>query len=103
MVACGVHRHGCVDGLQQAILVDAGEDEAGLVEAFGALGAGADAHGREGVADRGEEAALLGQGAAVGDDGGGVHLQAVVVVEAEGFVPYHQGMEFEAGCFEAFA
>ncbi len=103
MVAGGVHRHGRVDGLQQAILVDAGEDEAGLVEAFGALGAGADAHRGEGVPHRGEEAALFGQGAAVGDYGGGVHLQAVVVVEAEGLVPYHQRMEFETAALEALA
>ena len=64
------------------MLVDAGDEEAGLVEGFGALCAGADADGGEGMSHAGEETALLGQGAAVGDDGESVHLQAVVVVEA---------------------
>lgn len=51
VVVVAVHGDGGVDGLQEAFLVDAGEDEAGVVEAFGALGACADAHCREGVPD----------------------------------------------------
>ena len=50
-----VHRDCRLDGLQQLFLVDAGEDEACVVERLGTLGRGADAHGREGMADRGEE------------------------------------------------
>ena len=32
MVACGVHRHGGLDCLQQAAGVDTGDEEAGLVQ-----------------------------------------------------------------------
>ena len=95
--------HGNIHALQQALGVDAGEDEASFVEGFGALGGGADADGREGVADGGEEAALFGQGAAIGNDAEGVHLQAVVVVEAEGFVLDDAGVELEAGGLQALA
>ena len=96
VVGRGVEAHGGVDGLKEAFLVDAGEDEAGFVEAFGALGAGADAHGGEGMAHRSEEARLFGQRAAVGDYGRGVHLEAVVVMEAEGLVADNARIELEA-------
>lgn len=83
-----VHLHSGVHGLQKAALVNAGEDEAGLVKGLGTLGAGADAHCRERMADAREEAALLRQSAAVADHSEGVHLEAVVVVESERFVLY---------------
>ena len=89
--------------LQQAPLGDAGQREAGLVQRLGALGRGADAHGRERAADRGEEAGLLGQGTGVGDHREGVHLQAVVVVEAHGLVHAHARVELEAGGLQALA
>ena len=44
----------------------------------------------------GEEAGFFGEGTGVGNDGGGVHLQAVVVVETEGFVLDYTSIEFEA-------
>lgn len=50
-----VHRDCRLDGLQKRFLVDAGEDETGVVERLGTLGRGADAHGREGVTYGGEE------------------------------------------------
>ena len=50
-----------------------------------------------------EEAALLRQGAAVRDDGGGVHLQAVVVVEAERLVADDTRVEPETRLFQPFA
>ena len=53
--------------------------------------------------DRGEEARLLGQRAGVGDHGEGVHLQAVVVVEAHGLVHAHARVELEAGVLQALA
>lgn len=56
---------GYVYALQEALGVNATEHKAALVEGFGALCAGADADGREGVANGGEEAALLGQGARI--------------------------------------
>lgn len=92
-----------MDGLQQALLGDAGQGEAGLVQRLGALGGGADAHRRERAPDRGEEARLLGQGAGVGDHGEGVHLQAVVVMEAHGLVHAHARVELEARGLQALA
>lgn len=46
---------GGVDGLEEPLGVDAGEDETAFVECLGTLGAGADADGRERMAYRGEE------------------------------------------------
>lgn len=103
VVAVAVHLDGGVDGLEEAFLVNAGEDEACVVEALGTLGRRADAHGGEGVSHGGEEARFLGQGAGVGDDGGGVHLQAVIVVEAEGLVLDDALVELEATLGQAVA
>ena len=103
MVAIAVELYGGVNGLQQRGAVDAGKDEAGFVEGFGALGAGTYADGREGVSHAGEETALLGQRAGIGDNGKGVHLEAVVVVEAEGLVLYDAAVEPEAAFLQALA
>ena len=99
----GVELDGGMDGLQQPLLGDAGEREAGLVQGLGALGGGADAHRRERAADAREEAGLLGQGAGVRHHREGVHLQAVVVVEAHGLVHAHARVELEAGGLQALA
>lgn len=85
-----------MDGLQQPLLGDAGEREARLVQRLRALGGGADAHRRERAADAGEEARLLGQGAGVRHHREGVHLQAVVVVEAHGLVHANPRVQLEA-------
>ena len=92
-----------MDRLEQAPLGYAGEREARLVQRLGALGGGADAHGRERAADAREEAGLLGKRAGVGDHGEGVHLQAVVVVEAHGLVHAHARVQLEAGGLQALA
>lgn len=89
--------------LEQAALADAGQREAGLVQRLGALGGGADANRRERAADAREEAGLLGQGAGVRHHREGVHLQAVVVVEAHGLVHAHPRVELEAGGLQALA
>ena len=94
---------GDVDTLEQALGVDAAQDEAAFVQGFGALGGGADADGGEGFADAGEEAALLGEGAGVGHDREGVHLEAVVVMEAQGLVLDDARVKLEAGGFKALA
>lgn len=99
----GVELDGGADGLQQAALADAGEREARLVQRLGALGGGADAHRRERMSNAREEAGLLGQGARVGDNREGVHLQAVVVVEAHGLVHAHARVELEARGLQALA
>lgn len=98
-----VELDGGADGLQQAALADARQREARLVQGLGALGGGADAHRRERAADAREEAGLLGQRAGVGDHREGVHLQAVVVVEAHGLVHAHARVELEAGGLQALA
>lgn len=72
--------------LKEALGVDAGNDEVTLVDGFGTFGRGADADGGEGMANAGEEAALLGERAGVRHDCKGIHLEAVVVVEAERFM-----------------
>ena len=41
--------------LKEALLVNAGNDEVALVDGFGTFGRGADADGREGVTNAGEE------------------------------------------------
>lgn len=92
-----------MDGLQQAPLGDAGEREAGLVQGLGAFSGSADAHCRERAADRREEARLLGQGAGVRHHREGVHLQAVVVMEAHGLVHAHARVQLEAGGLQALA
>ncbi len=97
MVAGGVHGDGRVDGLEQGAGVDTRQDEAGLVEGFGALGGSPNTNRREGVPHRSEERAFLGQRPGVGDHRKRVHLQAVIVVKTQGFVPDHARVEHEAG------
>ena len=48
--------YGHIHTLEQALGIDAAEHEAAFVKSFGALGAGADAHGGEGMVNGGEEA-----------------------------------------------
>ncbi len=81
MVAGGVHGDGRVDGLEQGAGVDTRQDEAGLVEGFGALGGSPNTNRREGVPHRSEERAFFGQRPGVGDNRKSVHLQAVIVME----------------------
>ena len=92
-----------MDGLLQAALGDARQREAGLVQRLGALGGGADANGRERAPNACKEAGLLGQGAGVRHHREGVHLQAVVVVEAHGLVHAHARVQLEAGGLQALA
>ena len=89
--------------MQQAFGVDAAQNEAALVEGFGTLGAGADADGREGMADAGEEAALLWQGATVAYYSKGIHLKTVVIVEAKRFVLDDALIQLEATCLKTLA
>ena len=87
---------GHIDALEQPDRIDAAEDEAALVQGLGALGRCADADGWEGVADASEEGGLLGEGAAVGDHAECVHLQTVVIMEAQGFMPNHARIQNKA-------
>ena len=92
-----------MDGLQQAPLGDAGQRETGLVQRLGALGGGADADRRERMADAREEAAFLGQRAGVGHDAEGVHLQAVVVMEAQRLMLNDALVELKAALLQTLA
>ena len=96
MVSVAVHRNSGVHGLQQRPSVDAGEYEAPLVQGLGPFGGGPYAHGGERAAYAGEEAALLGQCPGIRHNGESVHLKAVVVVKAEGLVPYHPPVKYKS-------
>ena len=87
---------GSVNGLEQGFLVDTSNDEVALVDGLGTLGRGTDADGGEGVADTGEERGFLGKSSTIADDGKGVHLEAVVVVETEGLMLNDARVELEA-------
>ena len=83
------------------MLVDARQDEAPLVEGLRSLGRGPDAHGRERMPHTREEAALLWKGPAVAHNGKRVHLEAVVVMEAEGLMPDDPPVKPESARFKA--
>ena len=103
VLAVAAKFHGRIHRLQQGFPVDAGDDEVALVQRLRTLSGGADADGRERMADGGEEAALLGQRAAIGHHCKGIHLQAVVVVKSEGLVLDDARIQLEAGGFQALA
>ena len=91
--------YGGIYSLEEALGVDAGNDEVTLVNSLGTLGRGTDADGWEWVAHTGEEAAFFGKCAAIAHHSKGVHLKAVVVVETERLVLNHTFIELEArGC-----
>ena len=102
-VSVGVHGHCGVHRLQDFLFRDARQDEVSLVHGLRPFGGSADADGREGMSLGKEEAALLRKGAAVGDDGEGVHLQAVVVVKAQGLVADHPAVQFKAAFLQALS
>ena len=81
VIMIAVHLYRGLHCLQKRLLVNAGEDETGVVEAFRTLGGGADADSGERMAYGGEEGGFLRKGAGVGDDGAGIHLKTVVIVE----------------------
>ena len=96
-----IHLYGNVNRLQQTLFVYTGEDKVCLIKCFRAFGAGADTDCRERMTDTCEKAALLGQCAAVGNNREGVHLQAIIVVEAERFVLNNALIKLEATLLQA--
>lgn len=96
MLAVTAELDGGVNGLEQGLLVDTSNDEVAFVDGLGTLGRGTDADGGEGMADAGEVRGFFGECAAITDNGEGVHLEAVVVVEAERFVLDDTRVELEA-------
>ena len=87
---CNIH------ALQESFCVDTAEDEAAFVEGFGTLCAGADTNCGEGMANRSEETAFLGQCARIRYYSEGVHLETVIVVEAKRFVLNDSTVELES-------
>ena len=81
-IAVPVHLNGGVHRLQKILFVNARQNEAALVQRFGALRGRADAHRRERMSHTGEEAAFLRQCTRIRYYSKGVHLQAVVIMEA---------------------
>lgn len=96
MLAVTAELDGSINGLEQGLLVDTSNDEVTLVDGLGSLSRGTDTDGGEGVADTGEERGFLGKCSAITDDGKGVHLKAVVVVEAEGLMLNDARVKLEA-------
>ena len=85
--------------MEERLFVDAGDNEVAFVDGLRALGGGANADGGEWVAHTGEEATFFGKCAAIAHHCKGVHLKAVVVVEAEWLVLNHAFVKLEArGC-----
>ena len=98
-----VHLDCHIHGLQQMVAVDACQDEVTLVQCFGAFGAGADADCRERMAHGSKEAALLRQGSGIGNNTESVHLQTVIVVEAQRFVLDDTLVKHEAALLQTLA
>ena len=96
MIAIVVHIHCTFDCLEEGLLVDAGDEETTLVESLRALGRGADAHCREGMTNTGEERRFFGECTRVRNDCIGIHLEAVVVMEAKRLVLDDAWIELEA-------
>ena len=100
-VAVLVHLHGGIDRLEQTLFVDAGEDEASFVERLGAFGARSDTNSGERFTDAREERAFLGKCSAVGHHREGVHLQTVIVMEAQRFMLYDAFVQHKSACLQA--
>ena len=103
VLAVAAEFYGCINCLEERLFVDAGDDEVAFVDGFRALGGGANADGGEWVAHTGEEAAFFGECAGIGHHTEGVHLEAVVVVEAEGLMLNDAWVELEAACCKTIA
>lgn len=85
------------------VAVDACQDEVTLVQCFGTFGAGADADCRERMAHGSKEAALLRQGTTIRHNTESVHLQTVIVVEAQRFVLDDTLVKHEAALLQTLA
>ena len=96
MVAVSIHCHCRIYCLQEAVLVNASDEEATFVQGLGALSAGADADSGEGMSDAGEKTAFLWQSATVAHHSKSIHLQTVVIVEAQRLVLDDTWVELEA-------
>ena len=96
VITIKIHLHRCVYSLQQAFFVNACKHKAALIQRFWELRRGADAHRRECMADACEEAAFLRQCTRIRYYSKGVHLQAVVIMEAQRLMLNYALVQFKA-------
>lgn len=85
------------------VTIDARQNEVTLVQCFGTLRAGTNAHRRERMLHTGEEAAFLRQGATIGHHAESVHLQTIVVMEAQRLVLNNTLVQLEAALLQTLA
>ena len=102
VIAYLIHCDSRIDRLQKSLFINARKDKASLVKRFRAFRRGTDADRRERLANAGKEARFFGKRTAVGNDGKCVHLQAVIIVEAERLVLNDTLIQRKAACFQAF-
>lgn len=95
MISRGIHCHSRIDGLQQRAGVDAGDEEAPLIQGLRPLCRGANANRREGVSHRSKERRFLGKGAGIRHNRKSIHLQAIIIVEAQRLVLDHARVELD--------
>ena len=95
--------NGSIYSLEQRLLVDTSDDKVALVDSLWTLCRCTDADGGERMAYAGEEATLFRKGATVTHYGEGVHLKAVVVVEAKRLMLDDTLIKLESRCCEAVA
>ena len=91
----GLHRATQFNRLYNILLSYPTDYDCSLIKHLRAFGAGADED-----AGKAEHGGFFGEGAAVGEDAEGVHLEVVVVEEAEGFELLDQGVKLEAALFD---
>ena len=97
VLSVSIQFNGGIHGLKERLLINAGNNEVGLVDCLRALGAGTNADCRERMTHACEERRLFGKGARVRHNCKGIHLKAVVVMEAKGLMLDHTRVELEAG------
>ena len=85
------------------MIIDSGKDKVPFIEGLGTLRGGADADGRYRITLGEIETAFLGERSAVGDNGEGIELKVIVVMETERFMTDDAFVKFESGGFESCA
>lgn len=95
-----LHLNGHIGGVEQLPGGNTSQNEVAGFQCLGTFRTGTDAHGGDGMTDGQIEAALLGQGTGVGNDCKSVHLQLVIVVEAQRLIDPDTRVKFEAALFQ---
>ena len=98
-----VHLHSHVNRLQQMFTINTCKDKVALIQCFGSLGRGTDAYRREGMSYSSKKAAFLLQCTEAGHHAKGVHLQTIVVMEAQRLMLNHTLVKNEATLLQTLA